>query len=272
MASNLKTTLDVTVTVTDVDEAPVITGDSAVNYAENGTGAVATYSASDPEGATVTLTLSGTDADSFSLSDGELTFGTSPDYETKSSYSVTLTASDQTSNESTLDITVTITDVYEAMTMAGEDSPSIEENSSDLAVATYTAINSKGATVDWSLEGTDKDDFTITDGALSLDESPDYEAKSSYSVTVKVTSGSESATLAVTVTVTDVDEDPVITGESAVNYAENGEGAVATYSASDPEDATVTLTLGGTDAASFSLSDGELTGRRPTTRIRPRTP
>ena len=62
---------------------------------------------------------------------------------------------------------------------------SIEENSSDLAVATYTAINSKGATVDWSLEGTDKDDFTITDGALSLDESPDYEAKSSYSVTVR---------------------------------------------------------------------------------------
>ena len=78
-----------------------------------------------------------------------------------------------------------------------------------------------------------------------------------------MTSGSESATLAVTVTVTDVDEDPVITGESAVNYAENGEGAVATYSASDPEDATVTLTLGGTDAASFSLSDGELTFGTP---------
>ena len=97
-------------TVTDVDEAPVITGDSAVNYAENGTGAVATT-------AQATLRRA-CHADSerhgrrrFSLSDGELTFGTSPDYETKSSYSVTLTASDQTSNESTLDITVTITRV-----------------------------------------------------------------------------------------------------------------------------------------------------------------
>ena len=76
-----ESTLNITVTITNVDEAPVITGDSAVNYAENGTGAVATYSASDPEGATVTLTLGGTDAASFSLSDGELTFGTSPDYE-----------------------------------------------------------------------------------------------------------------------------------------------------------------------------------------------
>ena len=207
-----ESTLAVTVTVTDVDEAPVITGDSAVNYAENGTGAVATYSASDPEGATVTLTLSGTDADSFSLSDGALSFKTSPDYETKTSYSVTLTASDETSNESTLDITVTITDVDEAITLTGDDSLSIEENSDDLDIATYSASDPEGATIAWSLEGTDSADFTITDGALSLDESPDYETKSSYSVTVKATAGSKSATLDVTVTVTVDDPDYVDEG------------------------------------------------------------
>ena len=44
---------------------------------------------------------------------------------------MTLTASDETSNESTLDITVTITDVDEAMALTGDDSLSIEENSSD---------------------------------------------------------------------------------------------------------------------------------------------
>ena len=44
--------LDVTVTVTNVNEAPEITGDTIIDdYDENGTGNVATYTAADPEGA-----------------------------------------------------------------------------------------------------------------------------------------------------------------------------------------------------------------------------
>ena len=70
------------VTVVGVEESLEISGPTAVDYAENGTGAVHTYTVSDAEG-TVTWSLSGDDADKFSISDnGELTFNTPPDYET----------------------------------------------------------------------------------------------------------------------------------------------------------------------------------------------
>ena len=106
------TELDVTVTVLDVDEAPVITGPAAVSFAEHSGSGVGQYSAADPEGETATLTLGGTDAASFTFADGTLTFNAAPDYETQDSYSVSLTASDGT-NTSTLSVTITITDVDE---------------------------------------------------------------------------------------------------------------------------------------------------------------
>ena len=43
-------TVVVTVTVTDVNEAPTISGLSNTDYAENGTAPVATFTAIDPEG------------------------------------------------------------------------------------------------------------------------------------------------------------------------------------------------------------------------------
>ena len=109
---------DVTVTVLDVDEAPVITGPSAVSFAEHSGSDVGQYSAADPEGETATLTLGGTDAASFALAAGTLTFNAAPDYETRDSYSVTFTASDGT-NTSTLDVTITITDVDETTVNLG---------------------------------------------------------------------------------------------------------------------------------------------------------
>ena len=120
----LTTELPITIKVTDVDETPVIEGLSAVDFAENSNAAVGEYTATDPEGATSTLSLGGTDAASFTFTDGVLKFKSPPDFETKISYSVTITASDGT-NDATLDVTVTITDVDEAtpLTASFEDVP-----------------------------------------------------------------------------------------------------------------------------------------------------
>ena len=41
--------IDVTITVTDVNEGPEITGSAQEEYPENGTGPVATFTAVDPE-------------------------------------------------------------------------------------------------------------------------------------------------------------------------------------------------------------------------------
>ena len=120
----LTTEVPVTITVTDVDEAPVIEGLAAVDFAENSTADVGEYTATDPEGETSTLNLGGTDAASFTFTNGVLKFKSPPDFETKSSYSVTFTASDGT-HDATLDVTVTITDVVEGppLTASFEDVP-----------------------------------------------------------------------------------------------------------------------------------------------------
>ena len=264
-------TLDVTVTVADVDEAPVITGDVAPNYAENGTAAVATYSATDPESATTTTwSLGGDDAADFEISaDGVLTFGSPPDYENPADadqdnvYEVTVKASDGT-NEATLDVTITVTNVDEGFEVSGPAAMDYAENGT-AAVATYSATDPESATTTtWSLGGDDAADFEISaDGVLTFGSPPDYENPADadqdnvYEVTVKASDGTNEATLDVTVTVADVDEAPVITGDVAPNYAENGTAAVATYSATDPESATTTTwSLGGDDAALFDLSSG----------------
>ena len=65
----------------------------------------------------------------------------------------------------------------------------------------------------------------------------DYETKTTYRVTLMAEdSFGASDTIMVTIMVTDVDEKPEMTGGAAIEYAENGTGRVATYTAEDPED------------------------------------
>ena len=126
--SNDNATITVTIHVINVDEAPVImvgslglaiSGMSRIDYAENGMGAVETYTASGPDAASATWSLSGDDAGDFRISRaGVLTFRTSPDFEnpadanTDNVYMVTVKANDGTSLD-THDVTVTVTNVDE---------------------------------------------------------------------------------------------------------------------------------------------------------------
>ena len=110
----------VTITVTDVDEVPELSGASAVDYAEEGTGAVATYTARDPErDGTIEWTLLGNDAALFSIERGTLRFQSPPDYEnpgdtdTNNRYAVTVKATDAGGLTEDQEVTVTVTNVNE---------------------------------------------------------------------------------------------------------------------------------------------------------------
>ena len=94
-------TIRVTILVTDVNEPPEITGRDNVDFAEHGTGTVATYGVTDPERGTVIWeALEGTDRDAFTFSGGVLRFSAPPDFEDPTDaggdneYVVTLRASD----------------------------------------------------------------------------------------------------------------------------------------------------------------------------------
>ena len=96
-----KATTSLTIEATDVNEIPEITsGDITIYYAESDTATVSTYRATDPEGRPIVWTLSGNDADDFTITGGLLKFNTPPDYEsagdanTHNEYEVTVGAGD----------------------------------------------------------------------------------------------------------------------------------------------------------------------------------
>ena len=77
----------VTLRVTDVNEMPVLENDfeegedNPADYEENGTDPVATFTATDPEGAGVEWAVEGTDAGKFDITGGVLTFKSPPNFE-----------------------------------------------------------------------------------------------------------------------------------------------------------------------------------------------
>lgn len=115
--------LNVIVTVTDMNEGPTISGSGSHTYQENGTAAVATYSAEDPEGDPITKwelpdTTHETDSSQFSISNGVLSFRSSPNYEDPSDsnddnvYKVTVRAISSGGSDE-INVTVTVTNVLE---------------------------------------------------------------------------------------------------------------------------------------------------------------
>ena len=105
---------NVTVTVTNVNEAPVVSGEASVSVDENLNRAVGTYSAADPERDTLTWSVTGSDASDFWISQrGQLYFRSPPSYEEDDSYSVTVMAEDEDNLSDTLTVSVSVTDVEE---------------------------------------------------------------------------------------------------------------------------------------------------------------
>ena len=228
----------VTITVTDVDELGMLSGDDSPSHPENSMDTVATYTASGPMGGTATWNVEGADADYFTITNGMLKFSSAPDYEMPrgmamsddniNSYKVTVKASAGGEMEM-VHVTVMVTNVDElGMLTADMDSPiSYAEGGMD-TVATYTVSGGDGTTVNWSLAGADGSHFTLdmVEGSdmsrmLKFKSAPDYEMPrgaamsdtntNTYMVTVRATAGTDTDSQEVMVTVTDMDEGGSVT-------------------------------------------------------------
>ena len=106
---------NVTVTVTNVNEAPVVTGDNKPSFEENSNSAVASYTGTDPERDTLTWTVSGS---GFWISNrGQLYFATPPSFEPATTYTVIITATDDGNLSDEIIVNVTVTDVEEEGTV-----------------------------------------------------------------------------------------------------------------------------------------------------------
>ena len=263
--------ITVTITVNDVDESPMLTGQASVEYAENGLLPVATYTATDPEGESLDWDLSGTDSGDFTISNGVLSFNAAPDYEQPADaggnnvYEVTVEASDGDTSPATLAVTVTVTPVDEVHTLTELSRVASYAENESIPVAEYTVTDPESVSPTWSLVGTDRGDFTMSGGVLRFANIPDYEQPADagrnnvYAVTVRATAGIHTVEQAVTVRVTGVNEPPTLTGPTSVPpYDENRTVQVARYTATDPEGSTVMWSVTGTDAEDFTITNGVL--------------
>ena len=265
-------TIDVIITVTGVPEPPIVTGETAVKYPENQSGTVAVYFARDPEGAGVTWGLSGEDSGTFSIDGGELRFSAPPDHESPGDadrdnvYEIIVEASDRALTGS-LAVEVSVTDILDPpQARAPSPTSAIEtyvENDTGV-VGRYPVIAGVGKGIVWSLAGEDAELFSIEDGALSFRTPPDYESPvdedgdNEYLVSIEASDLVGSASFDVLITVIDMDEAPILAGNSVVIYGQEGTGSIATYTGNDPEEADLTWSLSGKDADAFSIEGGVL--------------
>ena len=264
-------TIDVTINVTDVNEAPVFADDSTtLSVAENtaaNTNIGNTITATDPDSDELEYSLSGTDANAFSIDDitGQLKTKAALDYETKNAYAVTITASDGKLNDN-INVTINITDIDEnhAPAFATENTTrSVVENTGsgvDIGDA-VSATDLDNDMLTYTLDGTDAASFSIdsTTGQLRTKAALDYETKTSYSVIITASDGKLNDNINVTINITDIDENhaPAFATEnttrSVVENTGSGVDIGDAVSATDLDNDMLTYTLDGTDAASFSI-------------------
>ena len=182
----------------------------------------------------------------------------SADYETKNSYSVTVTATDAAGAVFAQSFAITVTDINETPTTIALSATAIDENAAGDVVGTLSTSDvDAGDTHAYALSGTDADSFEVVNGQLKLKDSvtADYETQSSYSVTVTATdSGSLTTTQDFTVNVTNLnDNDPVITSNSLISMEENS-NSVITVTATDADGDNLTYSItGGDDSSLFTI-------------------
>jgi outer membrane protein OmpA-like peptidoglycan-associated protein len=280
------------VTVTDVNEAPVITSNgagstAAISVTETAT-AVTTVTSSDVDSVTSpTYSITGgADSATFSINEtGTLTLNSAQDYDAlapNDTLTVVVTVTDSGGLTDNQTITVTITDVNDITPVidsnGGGPTASIsipETTSASTVITTLTYVDTDtvpggGSTSRTIIGGADSATFTmnIATGELSLNTAQNFESMTApyeLVVVVQVSDGTYTDNQTITVTITDVNETPTITsdggGDTASVDVYETTTAVTTVTATDVDTAT-TLTytiVGGADSATFGISAGVLT-------------
>jgi len=243
----ISTDQDIQVEIIDVEpEGPVFSTSDVLNADENQT-TIGAVSAADPFGAVVTYAISGTDASSITLdtASGELTFNTAPDYETKTSYEVVITAAGTITNtEQVLTINVNNLNDNEPV-FSSSATLSGDENQTD--IGSVIATDADGDALTYSVTGAN---LSITSaGVLTFASAPDYETTTSYTGTVTVTDGLTPLTQDITVNVNNLnDNDPIFTSDATFSANEN-QTAVGTVTGSDADGDSYTFTISGSELA-----------------------
>ena len=241
----------ITVTVTDANDAPSLSSSVAFNsFLENTAvgSTIATSTFSDPESDTLSFSLSGTGSDKFSVdADGKVTLASALDYESATSYTIALEATDGI-NTVTKSLLINVGDVTElSYTGSLAANSQLESINTGTVILTSSVSNGQGS-LTYSISDPDnKFAINSSTGEVTLDNALDFETKTSHSFTVSVTDGSTTLSETFSVSVSDIDlsysgslasssqSENISAGTVILNSsASNAEGTV-TYSITDAD-------------------------------------
>ena len=226
------------------DYAPVITSSPNFSIDENYVYA-GTVTATDQDNNPITYSITGSEI-SIGASSGNLYFNTAPDYETKSTYTATVTASDGVYSD-VQNITVNVNN-------ANDNAPqwtsgfyfAADENQT--AIGTMSATDPDGDSITYTITGSEIS-IGASSGVMTFNTAPDYETKDRYTADVTASDGLNSTTIGLIVDINDVNE-----GGGGGNNAPVATAASYNLNLLPKDQNLIGFTLSGTDADGDSLT------------------
>ena len=245
-----------TATILKDTTVPIIVTPASYNSDEN---QVSRFDINATDDSSIIYSISGNDADYFNInsSTGAITFKQAPDYETKTSYILTVVATDEAGNAAEQAITININNLNDVAPLITTNSD-LNADENQLSAFTLTSTDGDGPTdFIYTISGTDSSDFDInsTTGVVSFKQAPDYETKSRYDLNATVSDGENNFTKEFHIHINNLnDVAPVITTNTVVNVNENQLSALSLSSTDGDGPTNFTYTISGTDANSFDIN------------------
>ena len=258
---------ELTINVTDNNSLPVVTSSQTFTIAENAnngtavsgnSGAIAATDA-DGDGLSNWTIVSGNDAGKFALnaSSGVITVAGGLDYETTTSYTLTVKVSDGSVFSATKTITINVTDINDLAPAVVDSSFSINENvASGTSAGTPRATDGDGSSTTFSgwtiTSGNAAGKFAINSstGAITTAASVNHEETSSYTLGITVSDGTNTSSAGtINIAINDLNEKPEAIAQS-ITVSEDASDVVITLASSDPDGdviSTYTITSISTD-------------------------
>jgi hypothetical protein len=233
---NSSAAYNLTATVTPVNDAPVITAQATLSFAEDTSRTItaADLTISDPDSSTFTVSL--TAGANYTVTGTTVTpaanfFGT---------LSIPVTVSDGVNSSAAYNLTATVTPVNDAPLITGQATLSFAEDTSRTITASDLTISDPDSST-FTVSLTAGANYTVSGTTIT----PAANFFGTLSVPVSVSDGvAASNTLTLTLTVTPVNDPPVITGQSAVTLNEDTSRTIT----------TADLTISDVDSTSFTVS------------------
>ena len=282
-ADGLVARATVVITVTAVNDAPVLPNDRTVSVSENTT-LVGTFAGVDPDGDTITYSLVGDDEGLFIIdsSTGEVTFASAPNFETPldvdgdNAYEITVVATDDgtgaLTNRQNIRVIVTDSDEFAVTEPVDSDATAnqVVENAAEGTSVGLTAqavdLDATNNTITYTLTSNPDNLFQIdvNTGEVTTLGSIDRETHGAVrSITVEAASSDGStATASFDIVIDDANElavGPVTDVDNAVNAVDENAavgtvvGIVANATDADATNNTVAYSLSNNDGGRFQI-------------------